>query len=73
MRLRGLRQARQRQGLSISQLAERADLRRERLTQLEQGQDDVDPSLMRRLASALGVSLGELIAAAPTPMPHAPV
>ncbi len=73
MRLRGLRQARQRSGLSISQLAERADLRRENLARLEQGQEDVDPSLIRRLAFALNVQWTELISGVPHPVPHLPV
>jgi transcriptional regulator with XRE-family HTH domain len=61
MRLRGLRQIRQRQGMSISQLAELSDLRRESITRLEHGQDNVEPTLIRRLALVLGVSQRELI------------
>jgi transcriptional regulator with XRE-family HTH domain len=61
MRLRGLRQARQRQGISISQLADISDLRRETVTRYEQGQEDASPSLIRRLAAILGISQGELV------------
>lgn len=61
MQLRGLRQVRQRKGMSISQLAELANMRRENLTRLEHTPSDVDPSLVRRLAIALGVSLTELV------------
>jgi transcriptional regulator with XRE-family HTH domain len=67
MQLRGLRQARQRQGISISQLAELSDLRRESISRLEHGQAEVDPSLVRRLALVLGVTQQELVAGpAPT-------
>lgn len=61
MRLRGLRQARQRQGISISQLAELSDLRREVITRFEHGSDDVEPATVRRLALVLGVSQRELV------------
>ncbi|MBA3823628.1 MAG: helix-turn-helix transcriptional regulator [Ktedonobacterales bacterium] len=61
MRLRGLRQARQRQGISISQLADLSDLRRETITRYEQGQEDAAPSLIRRLSSLLGITQAELI------------
>lgn len=69
MRLRGLRQARQRQGMSISQLADEADLRRDSLSRLEHGQEEVEPSLVRRLALILGVSQGELIYGGVVPHP----
>lgn len=61
MRLRGLRQARQRQGVSLSRLAELADLARERITRYEQGHDDVEPAIIRRLSLVLDVSQRELI------------
>jgi transcriptional regulator with XRE-family HTH domain len=61
MRLRGLRQARQRQGISISQLADLTDLRRESITRYEQGQEDAAPSLIRRLSAILGITQAELI------------
>ena len=61
MRLRGLRQARQRQGMSISRLAELSDLERERITRYEQGHEDVEPAIIRRLSLLLGVGQRELI------------
>lgn len=61
MRLRGLRHVRQRLGISISQLADLADLRRENVARLEQGQSDAEPALIRRLAMVLGVTQGEII------------
>lgn len=65
MRLRGLRQARQRQGMSISQLAELSDLRRDVITRCEHGNEDVDPATVRRLALVLGISQRELANGAP--------
>jgi transcriptional regulator with XRE-family HTH domain len=70
MRLRGLRQARQRQGMSISQLAEVSDLRRETITRVEHGQEDVPPSIIRRLAQVLRISQRELISGATATPPH---
>jgi len=74
MRLRGLRQARQRQGISISQLADLSDLRRETITRYEQGQEDAPPSLIRRLIALLGITQAELINGPPhsvtQPPPH---
>ena len=67
MRIRGLRQARQRQGMSISQLAELSELRRETITRAEHGQEDVSPSIIRRLALVLGIGQNELISGMPTP------
>ena len=61
MRLRGLRQARQRSGLSISQLAELTGLRRDTVTHLEHGKEDAQPYVLRRLAAALGASTAELV------------
>lgn len=69
MRLRGLRQARQRQGISISQLAELSDVRRETITRAEHGQEDVSVPLVRRLAQALRISSQELITGTPAPPP----
>jgi transcriptional regulator with XRE-family HTH domain len=60
MKLRGLRQARQRQGLSISQLAEMTGLRRESITRFEHGQEEPQPYALRRLATVLETSLAEL-------------
>jgi transcriptional regulator with XRE-family HTH domain len=74
MKLRGLRQARQKQGMSISQLAELSDLRRETITRAEHGQDDVTPSIIHRLMMVLGVSQRELLdGTVPPPTPHLPI
>ena len=64
MKLRGLRQARQRRGLSISQLAELTDLRRDTITHLEHGKEEPQPYVLRRLASALSTTTSELLGAA---------
>ena len=61
MKLRGLRQARQRNGLSISQLAELTDLRRDTVTHLEQGKEEPQPYALRRLAAALNATTAELV------------
>ena len=61
MRLRGLRQARQRSGLSISQLAEMTGLRRDTITHLEQGKEDPQPYAFRRLAAVLSATDAELV------------
>lgn len=62
MKLRGLRQARQRRGLSIGQLAEATGLRRETIAHLEHGQEDPQPYAVRRLEAALDVGAEELFA-----------
>jgi transcriptional regulator with XRE-family HTH domain len=62
MRLRGLRQVRQQQGISLSQLAELTGLRRESITRFEQGREEPQPYAIRRLAAVLHVSPDELIA-----------
>ncbi len=64
MKLRGLRQARQRSGLSISQLAELTGLRRDIITHLEHGKEEPQPYVLRRLASALGATSAELVGVA---------
>ncbi len=61
MRLRGLRQVRQRSGLSISQLAEMTGLRRDTITHLEQGKEDPQPYVFRRLAAVLSASDADLL------------
>ena len=63
MKLRGLRQARQRRGISISQLAESTGLRRDTISHLEHGQEDPQPYVVRRLQAALGASTAELCGA----------
>ena len=65
MKLRGLRQARQRQGLSISQLAEMTSLRRETITRFEHGQEEPQPYALRRLSSVLETSPEELCGLSP--------
>jgi len=60
MKLRGLRQVRQRRGLSISQLAELADVRRDTITHLEHGKEEPQPYVLRRLAVALSSTTSEL-------------
>lgn len=61
MKLRGLRQARQRSGLSISQLAELTGLRRETITHLEQGKEEPQTYALRRLAAALSTNTAEIV------------
>jgi transcriptional regulator with XRE-family HTH domain len=65
MKLRGLRLARQRSGLSLGQLAEVTGLRRETITHLEQCREEPQPYALRRLAVALGVTDAELAGLAP--------
>lgn len=60
MKLRGLRQARQRSGLSIGQLAELTGLRRETIAHLEQGKEDPQPYALNRLVAILGTSALDL-------------
>ncbi len=62
MKLRGLRQIRQRRGISIGQLAEVTGLRRETIAHLEHGQEDPQPYALRRLEAALGASAADLYA-----------
>jgi transcriptional regulator with XRE-family HTH domain len=63
VKLRGLRQVRQRRGLSISQLAELADVRRDTITHLEHGKEEPQPYVLRRLAAALSATTSELFGA----------
>lgn len=70
MKLRGLRQARQRSGLSISQLAEITSLRRETITHLEQGKEDPQPYVLRRLSAALSATSAELLGVSIIESPH---
>ena len=64
MKLRGLRQVRQRRGLSISQLAELADVRRDTITHLEHGKEEPQPYVLRRLTVALSATTSELLGTA---------
>ncbi|MGE5333849.1 MAG: helix-turn-helix transcriptional regulator [Nitrososphaerota archaeon] len=61
MKLRGLRQVRQRNGLSIGQLAEMTGLRRETIAHLEQGKEDPQPYAVHRLAAILEASVADLV------------
>jgi transcriptional regulator with XRE-family HTH domain len=70
VKLRGLRQARQRRGLSISQLAELTNLRRDTITHLEHGKEEPQPYVLRRLAAALSATTSELLGV--TTLPGAP-
>lgn len=75
MKLRGLRQARQRSGLSLGQLAELTGLRRETIAQLEHGRSEPQPYMVHRLAAALETDSQALVgvdgvAAAETEIPH---
>jgi transcriptional regulator with XRE-family HTH domain len=77
MKLRGLRQMRQRRGISIGQLADVTGLRRETIAHLEHGQEDPQPYALRRLEAALGASAAELYAGprvqeTPPPAEHLP-
>jgi transcriptional regulator with XRE-family HTH domain len=60
MKLRGLRQVRQRNGLSIGQLAELTGLRRETVARLEQGKEEPQSYAVHRLAAILESSVAEL-------------
>lgn len=61
MKLRGLRQARQRSGLSLGQLAELTGLRRETIAQLEHGRSEPQPYMMHRLTAALDTDSQSLV------------
>lgn len=60
MKLRGLRQARQRSGLSISQLADLTGLRRDTITHLEHGKEEPQAYVISRLGTALNATTAEL-------------
>jgi len=60
MKLRGLRQVRQRNGLSLGQLAELTGLRRETIARFEQGKEDPQPYAVHRLAAILETSVAVL-------------
>ncbi len=64
MRARGipnLRVLRQRQGLSLGQLANLSGLRRDTITSLEAGREEPQPYHVRILARVLGVPTLELV------------
>ena len=56
---------RQSRGLSQAQLAEKSGVTRAYLSRLESGQADPSLSTLRRLAAALGISVGPLLDEAP--------
>ena len=55
-----LRILRQRQGLSLGQLADLSGLRRDTISHLENGREEAQPYHVRMLARALGVSTFDL-------------
>jgi transcriptional regulator with XRE-family HTH domain len=56
-----LRLHRQRQGLSLGQLADLSGLRRATITHLENGREEPQPHQVRILARALGVKTLDLV------------
>lgn len=60
-RIHNLRVLRQRQGLSLGQLADLSGLRRDTITHLETGREEPQPYHFRILARALGVATLDLI------------
>ena len=60
MKLRGLRQVRQRSGLSLGQLAEMTGLRRETIARFEHGKEEPQPYAIHRLAAILETSVADL-------------
>jgi cytoskeletal protein RodZ len=59
--LPNLRVVRQRQGLSLGQLADITGLRRDTITHLEAGREEAQPYHVRILARALGVPTLDLV------------
>lgn len=59
--LPNLRQVRQRQGLSLGQLAMMSGLRRDTITHLETGRAEAQPYHVRILARTLGVPTFDLV------------
>jgi len=59
-RLQNLRLLRQRQGLSLGQLADLSGLRRDTIAHLETGREEPQPYHIRILARALGVATLDL-------------
>ena len=56
-----LRIVRQRKGLSLGQLADLSGLRRDTISHLENGREEVQPYHVRMLARALGVATFDLV------------
>jgi DNA-binding XRE family transcriptional regulator len=59
--IQNLRLLRQRQGLSLSQLADLSGLRRDTISHLETGREEVQPYHLRILARVLGVATFDLV------------
>jgi transcriptional regulator with XRE-family HTH domain len=59
--LPNLRILRQRQGLSLGQLADMTGLRRDTISHLEHGSEDPQPYHLRLLARVLGVATFDLV------------
>lgn len=59
--LPNLRSLRQRQGLSLGQLADLSGLRRNTITHLESGREEPQPYHLRILARVLGVATLDLV------------
>ena len=60
-RIQNLRVLRQRQGLSLGQLADLSGLRRDTISHLETGREEPQPYHLRILARALGVATLDLV------------
>jgi len=60
-RIHNLRVLRQRQGLSLGQLADISGLRRDTISHLETGREEPQPYHLRILARALGVTKLDLV------------
>jgi transcriptional regulator with XRE-family HTH domain len=60
-RMQNLRLLRQRQGLSLGQLADLSGLRRDTISHLETGREEPQPYHVRILARVLGVATLDLI------------
>jgi transcriptional regulator with XRE-family HTH domain len=59
--LPGLRQARQRSGLTQRELSELADVGKDTVSELEAGRRGAYPRTIRRLAEALGTKIADLM------------
>jgi transcriptional regulator with XRE-family HTH domain len=65
----GIRAERLRQGLTLAQVAEQAELSPSALSQIERGVTDPSIGSLRRIASALRVPFFQFLVAASTPQP----
>jgi transcriptional regulator with XRE-family HTH domain len=64
---RRLRDERQRQGISLEQLAERSGVSRAMISKIERGESSPTAALLGRLCAGLGLSLGALFTDEPEP------